>query len=186
MYEKENKALILHFLSLSIIAVISSILLLSADTSLLYMVKFTNSKSALAFSGIPNTAINNNTTAALTLDTDKPVYVAGESVILDGKVGNVIPGERVRLDLYDTTGKPVTLMINQFVEPNDEGLFSYSGPGTTPQLPSDAKPGEYTFLATYNRQDVETKIMVRQSRSETQLGQDNPLGQLGESLGGGN
>jgi hypothetical protein len=186
LYKKKDKKVILHTLSLSVIAVLSSISLSFTDLSSLN-IAFTNSKYALAFTPVPGPV---NTTAGLTLEADKPVYAAEEYVILDGKVDKVIPGERVRLDLYDPAGKPISLGINQFIEPDDEGFFSYSGPGTTPQIPSDAKAGEYTFLATYDRQGVETKIMVRQSGSQTQQesppGQENPLGQLGESLGGGN
>jgi hypothetical protein len=48
------------------------------------------------------------------------------------------------------------LPMIKFAEPNDEGLFSY-----TPIIPLNAEPGEYTFLATYNRQGVETKVMVK-------------------------
>jgi uncharacterized protein YfaS (alpha-2-macroglobulin family) len=107
-----------------------------------------------------NQTVNNNETATtagnLTVDTDKTVYVAGETVTVDGKVDKVIEGEMVRLDFYDPDGKPVVNLYGQFAEPNKNGFFSLS-----PYIPTNAKPGEYTFLATYNKQSVETKIMVK-------------------------
>jgi hypothetical protein len=62
----------------------------------------------------------------------------------------------VRLDFYDPDGKPVVMLMSQFTEPNKDAFFSFS-----PYIPTNAKPGEYTFLATYNKHSVETKMMVK-------------------------
>ena len=107
-------------------------------------------------------AVSNDTvaTAGLTLDTDKYVYVAGESVTVNGKVDKVIEGKKeVRLDFYDPAGKPLSL-VYPTAELDEKGFFSFSGL-SSPRIPSDAKPGEYTFLATYNKQGMETKITVK-------------------------
>ena len=152
--------MILHTLLLSVIAVLSSISLSYTDLSSLNIALiFTNSKSALAFTPVPGPV---NTTGGLTLDADKLAYVAGENVVLDGKVDKVIPGEQVRLDFYNPAGKPISVVVSS-AEPNEDGFFSF-----TAYIPSNGKAGEYTFLATYNKQDVETKIMVRQSGGTTQ------------------
>jgi hypothetical protein len=162
LYKKKDKKVILHTLSLSVIAVLSSISLSFTDLSSLNIAMiFTNSKSALAFTPVPGPV---NTTAGLTLDTDKSAYVAGEFVVVDGRVDKVIPGEQVRLDFYDPAGKPI-IVVDSSAEPNGDGFFSF-----TPSIPSNGKAGEYTLLATYNKQDVETKIMVRQSGSTTHQG----------------
>lgn len=108
-------------------------------------------------------AVSNDTaatTAGLSVDTDKYVYVAGESVTVSGKVDKVIEGKKeVRLDFYDPGGKPLSL-VYPTAELDEEGFFSFSVL-SSPRIPSDAKPGEYTFLATYNKQGVETKITVK-------------------------
>ena len=107
-------------------------------------------------------AVSNDTiaTAGLTVDTDKYVYVAGEYVTVSGKVDKVIEGKKeVRLDFYDPAGKPIGLAYHT-AELDEKGFFSYSG-NSTPNIPSNAKPGEYTFLVTYNKQGVETKITVK-------------------------
>jgi hypothetical protein len=99
--------------------------------------------------------------SGITVDTDKLEYVAGESAVVDGRVDNVIPGERVRIDFYNPAGNPISLG-SQFTEPNEEGLYSFSGI-FSPTVPTDAKPGEYTFLATYNKLNAEAKIVVKGS-----------------------
>jgi hypothetical protein len=163
---------------------IFSMLLVSTDpSSVSIRFKFASFNSALAFTPEPDP---NNTSTGLTVDTDKLVYVAGETVAVDGKVDEVMGGEMVRLDFYDPSGNPLPV-IKPTTEPNDEGFYSFSE-GWGPSIPSDAKPGEYTFLATYDKQSAETKITVRQSGSQTQEEpleqQGNPLGQLGETLEG--
>ena len=158
LYKKKDKKVILHTLSLSVIAVLSSISLSFTNPSSLN-IAFTNSKSALAFTPVPGAA---NTTAGLTLDTDKLAYVAGEFVVVDGRVDKVIQGEQVRLDFYDPAGKPIPVPVRS-TEPNEDGSFSF-----TPSIPSNGEAGEYTLLATYNKQDAEIKIMVRQSGSQIQ------------------
>jgi hypothetical protein len=107
----------------------------------------------------PQASNDTVTTPGITLDTDKSVYVAGEWVTVNGKVDKVIEeGKVVRLDFYDPDGNPIQVFSPR-VELDKKGFFSYSG--TAVYIPSNAKPGEYTFLATYNKQSVETKIMVK-------------------------
>jgi hypothetical protein len=159
MYEKKKyKILILDILPLlSILTLTYSILLSSAPLSSFYAtLNFSNYNTALAFPPANQTQANNGTSTSLTVDTDKLVYLAGECVTVDGKVDKVIEGENVRLDFYGPDDKPVPIFV-QFIQPNENGFFSYSS-AQSPCILSDAKPGNYTFLATYNKKGVETKI----------------------------
>ena len=112
-----NSELGFHALLLSIISVLSSIFLLSSiEPSFPYItIKFSVSDLASAFTPVPSSG----NMSGITVDTDKSVYVAGESVVVDGRVDNVIPSERVRIDFYDPTGKPIS--VASFTEPNEEG-----------------------------------------------------------------
>ena len=155
--------MILDFIPLLSIILITPSLLFSLGSLLSFdpTLHYPNYNTVLAFSPANQTQTNNDpdTTASITIDTDKLVYVAGESVILDGKVDKVIEGKNVRLDFYDPDGKPITVGY-KFVEPNENGFFSYSGSYSI-YVPSDSKPGEYTLLVTYNKKSVETKLNVK-------------------------
>jgi hypothetical protein len=112
-----------------------------------------NSSIALA---IP---VEKQNQTGIIIDTDKVIYVAGEFLVIEGKVDKVIEGKNIRVDFYDPNGKPI-LAGPKLVEPNEDGFFSLSGPFGI-YVPSDSKSGEYTLLATYNKKSVETKITVK-------------------------
>jgi hypothetical protein len=162
MYERENKTLLFNFLRLFlIIGVISfsSILLSSLYTTL----NSSEYNSAFAFEPTGENKTNNKTATTatgFTADTDKSEYVAGEQIRVDGKIEKIIEGKEVRLDVYGPDGKPLAILYTPFAVPDEKGFFSYSG-AYGANLPSEAEPGEYTVLVTYNKESVETKVMVK-------------------------
>ena len=162
MYEKKKcKTLILDFIPLLLISIIISSILfsLASLSSFESTLNYSNYNAALAFPPANQTQTNNNNTSSgFTIDADKIVYVGGEYVVVDGKVDKVIEGKNVRLDFYGPDDEPISLSL--FIEPNENGFFSYSGLNSV-YIPADSKPGEYTLLATYNKKSVETKIMVK-------------------------
>jgi hypothetical protein len=93
---------------------------------------------------------------AVSISTEKSSYVIDETVAIIGKVGNVVSGQDVRIDIYNSLGQVFQSALT--AEPDIQGRYS-TDVYLTAYFVNDVV-GEYIAVATYNGQSVETKFTV--------------------------
>jgi hypothetical protein len=99
---------------------------------------------------------NTNSSGQLSISTEKSSYVIDETVAIIGKVGNVVPGQDVRIDIYNSLGDVFRSDVT--AEPDIQGRYS-ADVHLEAYFVNDVV-GEYKAVATYNGQSVETKFTV--------------------------
>lgn len=100
---------------------------------------------------------------AVSISTEKSSYVIDEIVAIIGKVGNVVSGQDVRIDIYNSLGQVFQSALP--AEPDIQGRYSadvYLIAGIVNDV-----VGEYKAVATYNGQSAETKFNVTSIAQQT-------------------
>jgi hypothetical protein len=106
-----------------------------------------------------NTQDNTNSSGQLSISTEKSSYVIDEKVVISGKVGSVVPGQDVRIDVYNSLGEVFQGSgSGTTAKPDIQGCYS-ADVFLTAHFVNDVV-GEYKAVATYNGQSVETKFTV--------------------------
>ena len=116
----------------------------------------TNSNNQGTKRPFTTTQDNTNSSGQLSISTEKSSYVIDETVAIIGKVGNVVPGQDVRIDIYNSQGQ--VFQSDVTAEPDIQGRYS-ADVYLTAYFVNDVV-GEYKAVATYNGQSVETKFTV--------------------------
>jgi hypothetical protein len=103
-----------------------------------------------------NTTITQPSPTQLTVYIDKPSYVVGEDATFSGNIGKGQEGENVRIDIYDPNGR--VFQNNLSTETDIDGAYSYLV--TLQNYGGTTMTGEYTAMATYNKQNASTQFEV--------------------------
>jgi hypothetical protein len=100
-------------------------------------------------------------TKNITVQTDKDVYITGETVIVSGTVANVIEGERLLFRLYNPLG---ALSRADPVQVADDRTYTYQFPSGGPLM---RESGDYRIVVNYNLQEAETFFGFYEGYSDT-------------------
>jgi hypothetical protein len=102
-----------------------------------------------------------NTTGGLGIDVDKPSYVVYETAVFSGSIDKAEEGKTVRIDVYDPRGG--VFQDNLSTKTDIDGAYSY--PVTLQNYFDTTMTGQYTAIATYNKQSAATKFNLWQAAS---------------------